>query len=196
MSTLLPASCQTALKEWASVVHAFARGEQLVLIRKGGLADATRGFEIVSKQFVFYPTFEHQTVNFIRQPYRQYLDHALAQRPAEDQLRLELGGLVVSSTSVHDSALISRLEPVHIYNDAFLEQRLRWQPDQPLVVVVVRAFRLPSPKFLPVASRYAGCKSWVELEQPIPLHGATPVLDDKAFDERLKHVQTILVGSP
>jgi hypothetical protein len=183
-----------ALKEWASVVHAFARGEQLVLIRKGGLAEATQGFEIVSKQFVFYPTFEHQTVNFIRQPYRQYLDHALAQRPAEDQLRLELGGLVVSSTSVHDPALISRLEPVHIYNDTFLEQRLRWQPTQPLVVAVVRAFRLPAPQILPVVSRYAGCKSWVDLEQPLELAGAVPILDDQAFADRLARIQAVLAG--
>lgn len=193
-ASALPATCQTALKEWAGVVQALARGEQTVLIRKGGLLEPGSGFQILSNRVVFYPTFEHQTVKYLRPPYARDMDEALAARPPEGQLRLELCGVIEHATHTLDASVITQLEPFHIYNDAFLTQRLKWQPDQPLVIAVVRAFRLPSPQLVPVVSRYAGCKSWVDLDQPIPLAGAIPVLDDQAFADRLSRIRAILAA--
>ena len=43
----------TALKEWASVIAALDRGEQVVLIRKGGLADPHFGLE--ADRFYLFP---------------------------------------------------------------------------------------------------------------------------------------------
>jgi hypothetical protein len=192
MDANLPAACQVALKEWASVVEAFARGEQLVLIRKGGLAEAKSGFQVVASPFLFYPTFEHQTIAFLRDSYRRDVEVSLARRPSPNELCLELCWVVASSAHVQDPALIERLEPFHIYNDSFLKQRLKWQPDQPLVVAVVRAFRLASPRSISVSPRYAGCKSWVELDEPIAVDGAQPVLDDQTFQERLQQIHTLL----
>ena len=76
IQTPLPAQCAVALKEWATVLEAMARGEQLVLIRKGGLIEPGRGFDVVAPTFVFYPTFEHQAVNYLRAPYQRYFDEA------------------------------------------------------------------------------------------------------------------------
>jgi hypothetical protein len=39
---------------------------------------------------------------------------------------------------------------------------------------------------------YAGCKSWVELEQDLPTEGAVPVLDDDAFREVLRKLDAVL----
>src|SRR2546430_8399907 len=47
----------TALKEWASVIEALDRGDQVVLIRKGGLADRTFGLE--ADRFYLFPTNYH-----------------------------------------------------------------------------------------------------------------------------------------
>lgn len=187
----LPSECRVALKEWSSVVQAFARGEQLVLIRKGGLADPS-GFTLASQVFAFYPTYEHQTVNFLRSESRGYFDESLALRPADGRLRLELVGMVHAASYSQDATLLERLAPFHIYNDAFLTQRLRWQPDQPFLIAIVRAFRLPAPQHLPALGRYAGCKSWVDLEQAISLHGAVPVLSDQAFRERLAQLEPLV----
>lgn len=192
MIPALPSQCHIALKEWASVVSAMARGEQLILIRKGGLAEAKSGFELRSPVFLLYPTFEHQTGQFLREPYRHYLDEALATRPSDGQVRFELCGVVASSTATHDASVIERLSPFHIYNEAFLHQRLKWQPEQPLMVTVVRTFRLPSSQLVPVVSRYAGCKSWVDLEDAIFLEGASPVVADQVFAERLAQIQSLL----
>ena len=181
----IPTQCAMALKEWATVLEAMARGEQLVLIRKGGLIEPGSGFEVVSESFVLYPTFEHQVVNYLRPPYRRYFEEAVQRRAPEGHVRLELFGVAVVSRRSDDPAIVERLSPFHVYNQDFVSQRLKWQPDQPLVIVVVRVFRLAAPHLLTVVPRYAGCKSWVELDSPIPLNGARPVLDDVTFQQRM-----------
>jgi hypothetical protein len=183
-----------ALKEWATVLEAMARGEQLVLIRKGGLIEPGSGFELLSACFVFYPTFEHQAVNYLRQPYRRYFDEAASRRAPEGQVRVELIGLAAASTPSSDPGIVERLSAFHIYNEAFVTQRLKWQPDQPLMIVAVRVFRLPQPVILPVAPRYAGCKSWVELDAPVSLEGAQPVLEKAAFEARFRGLTGLLEG--
>ncbi|SVB17570.1 uncharacterized protein METZ01_LOCUS170424, partial [marine metagenome] len=37
-------SVQTAFKEWGVVVEALGRGEQIVILRKGGIAEGDSGF--------------------------------------------------------------------------------------------------------------------------------------------------------
>ena len=182
----LPAECAVALKEWATVLEAMVRGEQLVLIRKGGLIEPGRGFELRVPVFVFYPTFEHQAVTYLRTPYQRYFDQAGQHRAPEGQVRVDLIGAAVSSVQSSDPAIMQRLAAFHIYNEAFLSQRLKWQPDQPLTVVVIRAFRFAQPRLLSVVPRYAGCTSWVDLDAPVSLAGAVPVLDDAAFHARLQ----------
>ena len=45
---------------------------------------------------------------------------------------------------------------------------------------------------VPDAPRYAGCKSWVELDEDLPTEGATPVLDEQAFREVLLTLDRLL----
>lgn len=194
-ATQVPAACATALKEWATVLEAMARGEQLVLIRKGGLIEPASGFQLSSPSFVFYPTFEHQAVSYLRLPYQRYFEEALRRRAPEGQVRIELFGQAVSSVRCSDPGIVERLSEFHVYNEAFVRQRLKWQPDQPLVIVVVRAFRLAASHPVTVVSRYAGCTSWVELEAPIPVDGAQPVLDDTAFRQRAAALDELLYPS-
>ncbi|MDP3703402.1 MAG: DUF1802 family protein [Candidatus Omnitrophota bacterium] len=185
---MIPSECAIALKEWATVLQAMAHGEQLLLVRKGGLIEPGSGFKLRTQTFVFYPTFEHQAVNYLREPYRRFFEEAVRERAPEGQVRVEYGGTVVSSHACRDPHLIERLNRFHIYNDAFVSQRLKWQPDQPMAIVVVRAFRLSAPRLLPVSPRYGGCTSWVDLESCVPLSGAQPILEDSVFCERLNEL--------
>jgi len=187
----LPHQCTTALKEWATVLEAMGRGEQLVLIRKGGLIEPGSGFELASSAFVFYPTFEHQAVNYLRPTYRRYFDEAVKRRAPEGRVQIDLAGLAVSSVGTRDPDVIERLSAFHVYNQEFKMQRLKWQPDQPLAIVVVRVFRL-APRILDVVPRYAGCKSWVDLDAAVSLEGAQPVMDDAAFQQRLHALSPLL----
>ena len=192
MPVTVPSSCAIALKEWATVLEAMSRGEQLVLIRKGGLIEPGSGFELRANTFVFYPTFEHQAVNYLRPDYRGYFDDALGHRAPEGQVRIDLVGAAVASVQSRAAQIVERLSRFHVYNEAFVSQRLKWQPEQPLAIVVVRAFRLAAPCLLPVGPRYAGCTSWVELDSAVPLEGARPVLTDEVFERQLADVKDVL----
>ena len=193
-SSMLPASCAMALKEWATVLEALGKGEQLVLIRKGGLIEPGSGFEVAAPVFLFYPTFEHQAVTYLRPEYRRYFDEALPRRAPEGRVRFDLVGLAGASVRVEDPGVVERLSRFHIYNGEFVTQRLKWQPDQPLVVVVIRAFRLAQPQTIATTPQYAGCKSWVELDAPVSLAGAKPVVDEAEFQRRAGAVQALVAG--
>jgi hypothetical protein len=44
-----------AFKEWAVTVRALAEGEQLVALRKGGIREENKHFEVEHEQFFLYP---------------------------------------------------------------------------------------------------------------------------------------------
>ncbi len=188
----LPPDCRLALKEWASVIRLLEQGEQLVLVRKGGLIDPGEGFEVRAPVFLFYPTREHQTVNYLRPRFVPEFERVVGEWPTDGQLHVRLVGVAAEVARVHDADAIRRLERFHPYNEAFMAQRLRWQPGQPLVLVVVRAYRLPAERVLALRPEYAGCKSWVDLVDAVDLSGAEPVLPDEAFNKRLDEIKRLI----
>ena len=184
--------CAVALKEWATVLEAMAKGEQVVIIRKGGLIEPGSGFEVLASDFVFYPTFEHQAVNYLREPYREYFEIASRARASEGKVTFQIYGQAVHSVQTLDASVVDRLTPYHCYNHDFLTQRLKWQSDQPLAIVIIRAFKIAEPVTIAVAPQYAGCKSWVELEAPVILGELKPVLDDAVFASKRREIESLL----
>ncbi|MCA1687849.1 MAG: DUF1802 family protein [Actinobacteria bacterium] len=94
------------------------------------------------------------------------------------------------------------MDPYHIWAPEYAESRLKWRPKKPLTVLVLRAHVLPEPVELPYAEGYGGCKSWVELEEPVCVQRARPALDDSAFEdlaapalEVLRQLEPAPVGS-
>src|SRR6266550_2069067 len=66
-----------ALKEWAVTVRALAEGEQLVALRKGGIREEEKHFEVEHDQFFLYPTFDHQRNDLVRESHHPELRRAL-----------------------------------------------------------------------------------------------------------------------
>src|SRR6187431_3793114 len=66
-----------AFKEWAVTVRALAEGEQLLTLRKGGIREENRHFEIEHDRFFLYPTFDHQAGGLVRESHHPELDRAL-----------------------------------------------------------------------------------------------------------------------
>jgi hypothetical protein len=62
--------------------------------------------------------------------------------------------------------------------------RFNYRPQNPLYLLLVRACRLPQPVTIDNTIAYAGCKSWVPLEQAISAEGASPVMDDAEYERR------------
>ena len=49
-----------AFKEWGVVVDALGSGEQIVVLRKGGIAEGREGFQVEHEKFWLFPTRFHQ----------------------------------------------------------------------------------------------------------------------------------------
>src|ERR687884_2014714 len=70
-------SMPIAFKEWAVTVRALAEGEQLITLRKGGIREENKHFEIEHDRFFLYPTFDHQQDKLVRESHRPELSRAL-----------------------------------------------------------------------------------------------------------------------
>ena len=63
---MLPNQSQIAFKEWAVTVNALAQGQQVLLLRKGGIHEVTKDFRIAHPEFLLYPTYEHQNEDLLK----------------------------------------------------------------------------------------------------------------------------------
>jgi hypothetical protein len=155
-----------ALKEWAVVVEALAQGKQNFLLRKGGIAEGERGFELKHDRFLFFPTWEHQQQDWIRP---EFQDLFLALKPADpDVLTVRHGAQVdaIRPAPTDISELLNSTD--HIWAEPYLRMRYEYRPDLPLYVVQVSVFTLPALVSIPNDRCYKGCRSWVDLYQEIP----------------------------
>lgn len=184
-----------ALKEWASVCHALETGRQIVLLRKGGISETGGDFHVEHEQFLLYPTFAHQNERFIRPEYRTLAALTDAAR--------EGGRITIRSFArVHrvifatDPARLRSLESEHIWNCDYIEMRLNYKPDKPLYVLLLRTYLLSYPVSFTEKTEYVGCRSWVELDETADLAGATPALDDAAFQARCVPFESAFAGVP
>ena len=182
---------RTALKEWAVVIEALARGEQFLLLRKGGIAEGKRGFELKHHEFLFFPTCEHQHADLVRPEYHALLHEHRPQR--DDTLALTYWGRVSDIVPAPRSIERMRLlEPHHIWTDSHIRKRYQYRPDLPLYLVIVRLHRLAQPVSMPMEPRYAGCRSWVDLAEDVEVEPTHPVLPDARFGKARERLLTKL----
>ena len=168
-----------ALKEWAVVDEALARGEVSVLLRKGGIHERTGDFGVEHREFWIYPTGWHQNLEDLAPRLHPLLD-AVAP-PPRGVIPFRVHATVDSVIRIESREALDRIEHLHPLSPAAAHYRFAYR-DRPYVhALLVRAHRLPAPVPLRETHRYEGCVSWVELDQEIATAGAEPVLTDDAF---------------
>jgi len=171
-----------AFKEWAVAVKALGEGRQILMMRKGGIHEETRKFQVESASFYFYPTYEHQNPQLLKAEFRDDLQATLAGWKASDeQVAIAYAAQVTDELMVTETEALERIADHHIWTDNFAEARLKWKPYSPLHLLLVRVYRLEKSVILPVSSTYLGCKSWVLLEREIEANTFTPVLSDEDY---------------
>ncbi|MEA2414134.1 MAG: hypothetical protein QOI58_791 [Thermoanaerobaculia bacterium] len=163
----------TALKEWASVIEALGRGEQIVLIRKGGLADESFGVE--AQRFYLFPTNYHD-----------------AGSTEPSHVRITHWAEAVKTWQIKDAAMLPSLEALTILDDAAIETRYRFRPDQAINVIAVRAYRLVNPVDVVMKSEYSGCRSWVSVDEEIDIDGSVAALSEEALDAQINAIDITL----
>jgi hypothetical protein len=191
MSSTLPQTLGVALKEWATVCQALASGRQTLLLRKGGIYESAGEFEVERPQWVFFPTYVHQSLAQLKP------DAHAGFRPhtAEpDRVTLSVVGAVADVHPVKCREQLDELDDLHVWTRPLLDMRFNYRPENPLYLLVVRAYRLAEPVTIDNTPTYAGCKSWVPLEAPVDLSGAQPALDDTTFQTRRQLIRARLEG--
>ena len=173
--------CQMALKEWAITCDAIGRGEQILLLRKGGIHEDGKDFRVIHREFLLYPTYEHQKADLLRMEHQPALE-ALLERPRNDEQITFIHFAVAEEVlEVEDQGKVDDLAPHYIWTTGYAQSRLRWKPMLPLSVMLLRAYRLEAPVTVPWIPEYSGCTSWVEVLTDVPLGKLEPVLSDTEF---------------
>jgi hypothetical protein len=197
-----------AFKEWAITVRALSEGEQLLTLRKGGIREENRHFEIEHDRFFLYPTFDHQRNDLVRDAHRPELPRALEEGvwadgepparalsmdggiPQPDRVRIRAWAEVAASYLITDPRCVDALSPYHVWSSDYAAKRLQWKRRHPLHVIVLRTYRIPRPVTVKVRDEYAGCRSWVEIQRELPFEG-TPVLSEEEFERASAEIEAI-----
>jgi hypothetical protein len=184
----LPKQLNVALKEWASVCSALEEGRQIILLRKGGILEAIGGFELEHPQFFLFPTYLHQNAQMLKDGERKRLVQ-FSEEPKE--VVLSSAAMVSDIIRVRDRAQMDRLDREHIWTAPLIDMRFNYRPQNPLYLLLLRVYRLDRPMTIINTPEYAGCKSWVPLERPMPTQAAAPVLDDQEYEARRGRIKEL-----
>src|SRR5205823_6975738 len=119
------------------------------------------------------------------------LEQVEADRPPAGTVRLSHFAELSGVYHVHDLAAALMLPSLHLWSEDTVAARFRYRAPG-LYVMPVRVYRAAGGHEIADLTEYAGCRSWVELRQPLPTGGATPVLDDAAFRDLLRTLDRVL----
>jgi len=183
-----------AFKEWAVIAGLLGAGEQILILRKGGIHEKRGGFEVEHRGFYLFPTLFHQQRESVVPAVRTRCDEFLSKYSDPGSVSIEHWIEVAESRWVTEWPRIGKLAPFHAWTDAIIRDRFGWGKDEGIFVIAARVFRLAAPRVVPVLKEYGGCKSWIDVEASAfpPLEGKRPVLGDAQFANQLREVLNCL----
>jgi len=182
-------SLQHTLKEWAVAVRALESGETALVIRKGGIRE--KAFAVANRRFLLLPGYEHQKPQLLKPEYREVLKE-IPELTDEGPLRFTSFAEVKGAYEVSEPESLAAIDPYHMWTPEYAESRFRWRPKKPLTVLVLRTYLLPEPVELPYSEAYGGCKSWIELLEPVSTAGAHPALSEEDFERLVSPALAVL----
>ena len=173
-----------AFKEWHVIVEALGAGEQVLIFRKGGIAEGRNGFQVQASRFWLFPTRFHAQLEKTKPAAARWFDSAA--NPADpDRIHLRYFADAVRHAFVTDWNVIAQLDPHHLWTLDAIRERFDWSRPAGIHVFALRIHKLATPVPLPLTSAMGGCKSWIELPCDFESSPSTPVLGDAAFQARL-----------
>lgn len=164
-----------SFKEWAVVVDALERGEQSLILRKGGIAEGRGGFRPEHDRFLLFPTqFHQQRDQVVPAAQRRYDELVEGWTPA-DRLRITSWAQVKSWQKLERLEDVEALRGQHVWKDSVITERFDWGREQAIYAIHLEVFRLARPWEGALLPGYGGCKSWVELTEDVSTEGSERV---------------------
>ena len=171
-------------KEWQIICEAIHRGEQSVILRKGGIHEGKDGFSFGNiGSFVLFPTRFHAQGN--------HVDQEGAFTPGKEW---EQGDSVVFDTlcdvvETHELThwdTVNKLDAFHIWSEECIRDRFDWEgkgmASGKIHAAVIRAYKLSKPVSIEYSKRLGGCRSWVELDDLTLTTEKAPIISDIDFN--------------
>ena len=186
-------STTRALKEWNVAVNALEQGQTIMLLRKGGIREQAGHFNVGDKQVLLYPTFEHQQPDLLKP---EFADRVKTVESGWHPEVIKIGSWaeITDVFLVAWEPAITALFPYHIWNEKFVSDRLKWKHNQPIYILLLRVYRLAEIREIPYIPEYGGCRSWIDLADPILLDGTKAVLSDREYIERSNQIRNLIAN--
>ena len=178
-----------ALKEWATVVKALEQGKQTVILRKGGILETASGFNIETKKFFLFPTWEHQETKYVKPEFHNFLNEVLNKKPDEGFNKISSFAEVLYEKDIESNETINQLSSFHIWSDSYIQERRKWMPEKPMKAVFLKTTKIPEFN-LPLQSEFSGCKSWIELNSDF--QEGESALEDSIIEQKLEEFKEII----
>jgi hypothetical protein len=172
--SMMPDTCEIALKEWAGICAALQTGRQSILLRKGGILEGPRGFTPEHQFFWLYPTHLHEAEQGLR-PERQLRTESGAPGSPSDPISIMAFAEVTHIHHVADEDVLERLSSFHIWTNETIHKRFHYRRPG-LWMLTLRVYRRPEACAIVPTPEQLGCKSWVALTAPLPTESLQPVL--------------------
>jgi len=185
------ATTAIALKEWAAVCAALSAGRQIILLRKGGIAEGPQGFQAEHGEFWLLPTYFHERPEALKAEDRGFFD-SLPAAPPLDRVRIDLFARVRAVIHLDRPELLARVASQHVYGERTVRDRFFYRRPG-LWLLAVQVYRGAAEE-LAVWPELAGCHSWVELPRSLPAADLSSVLSDEGFTTRLERLRSALAG--
>jgi len=189
-----------AFKEWEAIVEALGHGAQIVILRKGGIAEGRTGFEVRHPKFWLFPTVYHQQWEKTKPELRRYLTSS---PQAGKEITLHYFAEVTDAIYLSSWEQVARLDDFHFWREEILRDRFDYKEkpgmETGLHLLIVRVSRINLPHKLAPSPEYEGCKSWIEVPVDWEHDIATHVVRTEEFAARrsriLAAVATVSVSS-
>lgn len=177
-----------AFKEWAIICDALGRGDQSIILRKGGIHEGRDGFSFKHPEFFLFPTLFHEQVAKTRLP----AGTPIPPGEAPGRIAIQYFARMEWSAVVTDLDRALALSPFHLWSDQVVRERFQYDEAPGVHVAFLRVHRCEPGWSFPDEPKYGGCRSWVEVpDAPAGLQ-LNPVLADADHAERSRQIKAAL----
>lgn len=178
-----------AFKEWEAVVEALGQGAQIIILRKGGIAEGRAGFQARHPKFWLFPTRYHQQWEKTKPELRRFV---VPSPETTKDTALQYFAEVTDAVYLSSWEQVTRLSEAHFWNEDILRERFGYH-DRPgmeagLHLLIVRVSRINLPHRLQPSPEYDGCKSWIDVPVDWSQDIAAPVVRAEEFATRRSRI--------
>jgi len=181
-----------ALKEWDVVCEALGAGRQVIVVRKGGIAEGKEGLRFENDEFVLLPTFFHQQAERVV-PEADFAARQVGTENERENVEIRHAATLVWHKVITDRTVLSKLQSFHILAPTEVEARFEQKPTPGVQVALLRVYRLEPPRRVPWQESFGGCRSWAEVDDDLlGTCARVSVLSDERFAELERELRALL----